>query len=221
MKRSELLARIDQAIAERPLLRHPFYRDWQAGTLRRERLQLYAAQYYVHVEAFPGHLEDLADRAKSDLRALILENLADEEDPAAPHPKLWRDFAAAVGVSGETLWTICPLPGIRRLVETYGEICRKRSLEEAVAALYAYEAQVPEISTSKMEGLRRHYGVSKAKGLAYFKVHEQADRVHRVAWRNWLERNTTTADEGRVLATTQEALKALWGALDAVQAAPC
>jgi pyrroloquinoline-quinone synthase len=221
-KRSELLARIDGAIAERSLLKHPFYRDWQAGTLRRERLRLYAAQYYVHVEAFPVHLEDLADRARGDLRVLVLENLAEEEDVVAPHPKLWRDFAAALGVSGETLWTISPLPGIRRLVETYRQICGERSFPEAVAALYAYEAQVPEISTTKMEGLRRHYGVNTAQGLAYFQVHEEADRVHRRAWRNWLEGNTATAtDEGRVLATTQEALKVLWGALDSVQAAPC
>jgi len=48
------------------------------------------------------------------LRALILENLADEDDAVAPHSKLWRDFAAAVGVSGETLWTISPLPGMQR-----------------------------------------------------------------------------------------------------------
>jgi pyrroloquinoline-quinone synthase len=92
MKRMEWVKRIDVAIAERDLLKHPFYRDWQQGTLDRPRLQLYAAQYYIHVEAFPLHLEELADRSKGALRALVLENLAEEEDAAAPHPKLWRDF---------------------------------------------------------------------------------------------------------------------------------
>jgi pyrroloquinoline-quinone synthase len=44
-----------------------------------------------------------------------------------------------------------------------------------VAALYAYEAQVPEIATKKIEGLRRFYGVTDAEGLAYFAVHEEAE----------------------------------------------
>jgi pyrroloquinoline quinone (PQQ) biosynthesis protein C len=45
MANTNLLARLDAAIAERNLLNHPFYKDWQAGKLSRESLQLYAAQY--------------------------------------------------------------------------------------------------------------------------------------------------------------------------------
>jgi pyrroloquinoline-quinone synthase len=225
MKRTEWVKKLDVAIAERNLLTHPFYQHWQAGTLSRARLQLYAAQYYLHVEAFPVHLAELAHRSKGALRALILENLAEEEDPAASHPKLWRDFAAAIGVSEETLWTSTPLPGIRLLIETYRQICNERSLAEAVAALYAYEAQVPEIAASKIDGLRRHYGVNAAQGLAYFTVHEEADKVHRAAWRAWLGScgNDLGQDgivaEEQVLATAGKALDALWGALDSVQEA--
>ena len=226
MNRTELLAQLDCAIRERSLLQHPFYQDWQAGTLRRERLRLYAKQYYLHVETFPMHLEALAGRSSGTLRALILENLSDEQDPAAPHPKLWRDFAAAVGVGGETLWTTVPLPGIRRLVETYREISQERPLAEAVAALYAYEAQVPEISTTKMEGLRRYYGATTDQGLAYFRVHEEADCAHRAAWRSWLENggngsegNNGDEEEEQVLVTARRALDALWGALDSIHQA--
>ena len=49
MANTELLAKIDAAIAEKSLLKHPFYQDWQAGKLSRKALQLYAAQYYKHV----------------------------------------------------------------------------------------------------------------------------------------------------------------------------
>lgn len=219
----ELLRRVDGAIARRNLLQHPFYQDWQAGTLSRKRLRLYAAQYYWHVEAFPLHLKALAKRASGVLGEIVRENLAEEENPAAPHPNMWRDFATAVGVNEEVLLTSPPLPGIENLVETYGRICAQGSSEVAVAALYAYEAQVPEIATAKMDGLRRHYNVTNSKGLAYFTVHEEADRVHRAAWRNWLEKNCsrTGLEESRVLATVGTALDALWGALDAVQAEPC
>jgi pyrroloquinoline-quinone synthase len=226
MNRREWLAELDCAIRDRSLLQHPFYQEWQAGTLSRERLRLYAEQYYLHVEAFPAHLQALAGRASGTLRAMILENLSDEQDPAAPHPKLWRDFAAAVGVKGETLSTVSPLPGMRRLIETYCEISRERPLAEAVAALYAYEAQIPEISSTKMAGLSRYYGVTTDNGLAYFKVHEEADRVHRAAWRSWLrngedgtDENDVEAEEEQILVTTRRALVALWGALDSVHEA--
>jgi pyrroloquinoline-quinone synthase len=215
MANTELLARLDAAIAEKNLLKHPFYRDWQAGKLSREALQLYAAQYYRHVEAFPKHLRVLAARTEGPLHRLIEENLAEEESPSGSHPKLWRDFAAAMGV-GEDDITCCPaLPGTQAVVEKFREICGDRPVAEAVAALYAYEAQVPEIATTKIDGLRKFYGFEDPEGLAYFTVHEEADKAHRAAWRSWLEEHAD-GNEDEIVATAQEALDALWGALDAV-----
>jgi len=215
MAKTELLARLDAAIAEKNLLKHPFYRDWQAGKLSREALQLYAAQYYRHVEAFPKHLRVLAARTEGPLQRLIQENLAEEESLSASHPKLWRDFAAAVGV-GEDDITCCPaLPGTQAVVEKFREICGDRPVAEAVAALYAYEAQVPEIATTKIDGLRKFYGIEKPECLAYFTVHEEVDKTHRAAWLGWLEKHAD-GNEDEIVATAQEALEALWGALDAV-----
>ena len=218
MKNSQLLDKIDAAIAEKSLHKHPFYQDWQMGKLSREALQLYAAQYYRHVEAFPKHLRVLAARTEGPIRDIVMENLAEEENPSRPHPKLWRDFAAALGVNEEDI-TACPsLPGTQAVLETFREIMGDRPVAEAVAALYAYEAQVPEIATTKIDGLKRFYGVSSPKALAYFEVHEVADKAHREAWRGWLEEHAD-ADEAELLATTNQALDALWGALDAVHCA--
>jgi pyrroloquinoline-quinone synthase len=219
MRNTELLNKIDAAIAEKNLLKHPFYQDWQAGKLSREALQLYAAQYYRHVEAFPKHLRVLAARTEGPIRDIVMENLAEEENPSRPHPKMWREFAAALGV-GEDDITCCPaLPGTQAVVETFREIVGDRPVAEAVAALYAYEAQVPEIATTKIEGLKNFYGVKSPEGLAYFEVHEQADKAHRAAWRGWLAEHAGGSEE-EILATTNEALDALWGALDAVHCAP-
>src|SRR6202022_4475494 len=201
MANPQLIARLDAAIAEKNLLKHPFYQDWQAGKLSREALQLYAAQYYRHVEAFPKHLRVLAARTEGPLQGLIRENLAEEENPAGPHPKLWRDFAAAVGV-GEDDITCCPaLPGTQAVVQKFREICGDRTVAEAVAALYAYESQVPEIATTKIEGLKTFYGITNPEALAYFTVHEEADKAHRAAWRNWLEQHAHDDSEG-IIATT-------------------
>lgn len=215
MANSELVARLDAAIAEKNLLKHPFYQDWQAGKLSREALQLYAAQYYRHVEAFPKHLRVLAARTEGPIQSIVKENLAEEENPSRPHPKLWRDFAAAVGV-GEDDITCCPaLPGTQAVVEKFREICGERSVAEAVASLYAYEAQVPEIASTKIDGLKKFYGIDSAEGVAYFAVHEEADKAHRAAWRGWLE-NHADGDDDQIVSTAKEALSALWVALDAV-----
>jgi pyrroloquinoline-quinone synthase len=120
-----------------------------------------------------------------------------------------------VGV-GEDDITCCPgLPGTQAVVQKFREICGDRTVAEAVAALYAYESQVPEIATTKMEGLKKFYGVTRPDGLAYFVVHEETDKLHRAAWRSWLEEHAS-GNEEEILATTNEALDALWGALDAV-----
>jgi len=92
--------KIDAVIAEKNLLKHPFLSGLQAGKLTRESLQLYARQYYKHVEAFPAALACVAARADESLKPVVMENLA-EKRIRAPHPKLWRNFAAALGVSEE------------------------------------------------------------------------------------------------------------------------
>jgi pyrroloquinoline-quinone synthase len=215
MANTDLLEQLDAAIAKKNLLNHPFYQDWQAGKLTRQALQLYAAQYYRHVEAFPKHLRVLAARTEGPIRKIVEENLAEEENPNASHPKLWRDFASSLGVEEDDI-TCCPaLPGTQNVVQTFREICGDRTIPEAVAALYAYEAQVPEIATTKIDGLKKFYSITQPGALAYFEVHEEADLAHRAAWRNWLLENANE-DHPEILATTNEALNALWGALDAV-----
>ena len=81
----------------------------------------------------------------------------------------------------------------------------------------AYEAQVPEIAATKIDGLRRFYGIERPEALAYFTIHEETDKLHREAWRGWLQEHAE-GSEDEIVATAQEALNALWGALDAVHA---
>ncbi len=210
-----LVTALDALIQKHHLLQHPFYQAWTKGTLTRASLQLYAAQYYKHVEAFPQHLRRLATRTEGELRSLIEENLAEEENPRLPHPKLWRDFAASLDVEGATLDSTQPLPGTQALVDTFQQISEQGTPTEAVAAFYAYESQVPEIATRKIDGLRRFYNITEPRSLAYFAVHEEADVRHRQAWRTWLAQQSDVDTEA-VLHGAERALRALWGALDAV-----
>jgi pyrroloquinoline-quinone synthase len=215
-----LLESLDALIEQYHLLKHPFYQAWTQGTLSRESLQLYAEQYYQHVRAFPENLKKLSARATEPLSGLVEENLAEEVNPAAPHPLLWRQFAESLGVSESAIDAAHPLPGIAALLDTFDEVATQGSVAEAVASFYSYEAQVPEIAAQKIAGLRRFYDVTEPRALAYFAVHQEADVRHRAAWRSWLE-SQEDIDTFSVLCAAERSLKALWGALDAVYPQAC
>jgi pyrroloquinoline-quinone synthase len=206
---------LDSLIEHHHLLKHPFYRAWTEGSLPKESLQVYAEQYYQHVRSFPENLKQLAARTSGKLAEIIEGNVSEELNPAAPHWVLWRQFAHSLGVSDSALDSARPLPGIAALLDTYEEAASQGSAAQAVACFYAYEAQVPEIATQKVAGLKRYYGISEPRALEYFTVHEEADVRHRSAWRNWLA-SEKGADSFGVLCAAERSLKALWGALDAV-----
>lgn len=215
-----LLESIDLLIEKHHLLKHPFYQAWTRGTLTKKSLGLYAEQYYQHVKAFPENLKQLAARTSGPVQAVVEDNLAEELDPSAPHPMLWRQFAESLGVTATSLDRVRPLPGIAALLDTYDEVATQGTTAQAVAAFYAYEAQVPEIATQKISGLRRFYGVTETRALAYFAVHEEADVRHRAAWREWLQKESAR-ETVSVLCAAERSLKALWGALDAVYPEGC
>lgn len=219
-KEKTMLESLDSLIEQHHLLKHPFYQAWTEGKLSKVSLQLYAEQYYQHVCAFPENLKSLASRTSGPLAEMVEENLAEELSPSAAHPKLWRDFAGSLGVSDASLDGARPLPGIAALLDTFDEVASVGTTAQAVAAFYAYEAQVPEIATQKISGLRRFYDINDPRALAYFAVHEEADIRHRAVWREWLS-SQTDADTFGVLCAAERTLKALWGALDAVYPQGC
>src|SRR5437867_13018367 len=94
------LEEIDNDIAAKHLLKHPFYLAWTRGELSKEALTDYARQYYHHVAAFPTYLS--AVHAKCDdqvTRKQLLNNLIDEEAGSPNHPELWLKFAEGLGVA--------------------------------------------------------------------------------------------------------------------------
>src|SRR4029077_18949403 len=139
-----LLESLDGLIDCYSLLKHPFYRAWNEGSLPRESLKLYAIQYYQHVRAFPENLRRLVSRTNGTLQELASDNLSEELDPRGPHPLLWRRFARSVGVSDAALDTARPLPGVGALLQVFDEVASEGPASHAVGAFYAYEAQVPE-----------------------------------------------------------------------------
>ncbi len=210
------------------MLTHPFYVAWTNGELSLDQLRRYAGQYLHHVLAEPTYLSAVhsntphfASDGSSDLsaRQAILENLVDEEMGPRNHPALWKRFAAALGLSEADLATVEPLPATRRLIATFTDLCRNRPYYAGLAALHAFESQVPEIATVKIDGLKRFYGFDDPSGFEFFTLHKDADVVHSATEWQLIERAADTPEkQAEVCVATTEACDALWAFLTDVYA---
>src|SRR4051812_42931705 len=208
---------IDRQIAAKHLLTHPFYLAWTRGELSKAALTDYARQYYHHVAAFPtylsaahSHCEDQATRRQ------LLDNLVDEEAGSPNHPELWLKFSEGLGLTNTDVQQTAKEPETTNLIDTFRSVCGEGSTPEGLAALYAYESQIPTICESKIDGLKKHYGFNDPEHYEYFSVHIEADRQHSAAEREMLAARTTDSNIGNVRTSVGRVLDALWEMLSGV-----
>jgi pyrroloquinoline-quinone synthase len=216
---SDLIARIQARIQEKSLLKHPFYQDWQAGKLTLDDLRVYAAQYYQFEANFPVMLSAIHTRCPdAATRQIILDNLWDEEHGERNHAFLWLQFAGALGLSKQDVESASVLPETKRLVDTLKEITSTGIYQEGLAAMYAYEHQVPAVATEKARGLREWYGLTSREATEFFDLHSGLDIVHSEGEaRGIAGKPLTPTQEAGVMRALDRALDALWGFLDGVQ----
>jgi pyrroloquinoline-quinone synthase len=213
----QYLSQIDSRIAAKHLLQHPFYLAWTRGELSREALADYATQYYHHVAAFPTYLSAVHSHCDDQAtRKMLLENLHEEEAGTPNHPELWLNFARSLGAGTSEVRQSEQRPETRGLVETFRSICRDGSVADGLAALYAYESQIPAVSESKIEGLRRHYSMNNPEDYRYFTVHIEADKKHAAVERELLKKWIEKAGFENMLASVDRILDALWSLLSGV-----
>jgi pyrroloquinoline-quinone synthase len=211
---------IDSKVAERAMLKHPFYQAWTDGTLPLDTLRAYARQYFHHVEAFPRAVSAVHSACpERDGRRMLAENLAEEEGVEAnkqDHASLWLMFACGLGETVE---------GVRRqslnretqgLIDTFRKLSRQ-SYAAGLGALYAYESQFPEVATAKIEGLIDRYGIADEETLRFFRVHQDADVEHSAVCRALLDR-LPEEEKAEAVAAGAELAGALWNFLSGVEA---
>lgn len=225
MNTAQFFDQLEASIAKYDLLCHPFYRAWAAGELTRDDLREYSCQYYHHVEAFPRYLAELALRLdEGELRRAVLANMCDEKGTAGlgtdsvPHSELWLDFVEGMGAS-RNMRGHEPLPEIDVLIADFHRVASDGTPEEALAAFYAYESQVPRVAKEKERGLREMYGADD-KTCGYFTLHATADVYHSNVWRKQLEsRITANPDAAQAaLHAAESTAKLLWQVLDGIEA---
>lgn len=208
------LQQIDSQIAAKHLLKHPFYQAWSRGELSLSCLQEYAKDYYQHVKAFPTYISAVhAGTEEMATRRVLLKNLIEEEDGSPNHPELWKQFVLALGVTEEELANHNPSEEMAQLIAQFRKICREGSSAEGIAALYAYESQIPEICHSKIEGLKTHYGMAHPKDWQYFSVHIAADQEHAAQERALLKKHLNSQNQEPIAQAVDQVLDKLWNFL--------
>lgn len=211
---------LDSRIAARHLLDHPFYQRWTAGTLTQEELRDYAGQYFHYAMAFPTFISAMhAQTDDIETRQLLLENLIEEEHGSENHPELWLRFCESLELDRETVRSGAANDATRTLIATMKSLARDGALHEGLAALYAYESQIPAVAKAKIEGLAQNYGITAERDIAFFSVHMDADVAHSQTSREILRDLCDTPEKtAQAEQAATRTLDALYGFLDSVTA---
>ena len=208
---------LNQKLDQYHLLNHPFYKSWNEGKLTKEIIKDYAEQYYQHVKAFPRYISATHSLCEDiEKRKILLENLNDEENRDADHPKLWKNFAIAMGADSKKIEEVKAEQFTKDLIDNFFKNGRS-TYAEGLASLYTYERQIPEIADTKIKGLKKFYGVNSKEGLEFFETHKKADVYHRVECEKLLDglsKEEQSAAEKAALSTA----KYLWNFLSGIAA---
>lgn len=206
---SQFIDKIKQKISDRHLLKHPFYQAWTHGELELSTIKEYAAQYYHHVNAFPRYISSIHSNCEDlSIRQQLLENLIEEEQGEENHPELWKRFGEGLGNTRAYMKSVKQMKETKALVSTFFNLTKDSPAHVGLAALLSYESMVPEVSESKIEGLKSFYNINDETSLQFFLVHIKADKIHREICFSLLDSICKTNEQ------KEDALQAVDSALD-------
>jgi len=222
MSDDEFFQELEARLAPYALLDHPFYQAWNRGELTLAQLREYAKQYYHLEAAFPRMVSAVHSRCPDfDTQQLLLENLNDEQWGSENHRELWLRFAEGLGLTRDEVIYSELLPSTLKTLETLQSLTSREDYREGIAALYAYESQIPQVARTKREGLEKFYGIDDPRAVEFFTVHEHADVVHSQTERDILTQCSTREEQIRALCAVEFSAGVLWGFLSGVYKEYC
>ena len=208
-----LIKRIDQIIEEKSLLKHPFYEMWSDGKLELDSLKGYSKEYYQLVKQVPQFMEPLVNDATPEMKDELIQNMKEE----AEHIPLWEKFAGSMGISESELQCYEGLEKTNKAVSDLDSLMN--SYDNGACAMYAFEKEIPQVSQTKLEGLKEFYGIDTKDATEYFEEHMTADIRHAASWEKVI--NDTKLDDSLMLSTAQKSVDAQNLLLDSCYEAYC
>lgn len=180
---SILIDEINDQIEKYSLLKHEFYQMWQKGQLSMDHLAGYSKEYFQLVKTVPILIENILKNNQNDkYTSIIKSNLDDERE----HLKPWINFSSYVGVKEEDLINFKSEELTNEAIDELIKLSES-SFEEGIAALYAFEKEIPKISDTKLIGLNQFYGIKDHKAQEYFDIHKEVDIYHSKVWEKILD----------------------------------
>jgi pyrroloquinoline-quinone synthase len=201
---------------------HPLWFKIQEGRLALPALRSFACQFFLQVVEFPRAVSALHSRcADRHERLKLAESLYEEEtgklSGTKPHPELFLDFCAGLGLDRAAVANTAPLPSTAALVQWFEYSTKILSFLEGVAAInLAAEGQVVGAFGPFARALQTHYGLSQT-AVTFWDVHELADAEHSDVGDHIVVRRATTADvQAAVRRAVQTSLAMWWQFFDGI-----
>src|SRR5690349_8148513 len=193
----ELRAMID---ARRTFGRHPLWRQIEDGGVPRSSLAPFVVQFFLQVREFPRAVSALHSSCPDAReRVELAESLYEEETGRisgcnVSHPELFIRFGEGVGLPRAAMVDGVPLPATAALIGWFEQSTREHPfIEGAAATNLAAEGQVPGTFGPFARALERHYGCTPEQ-VAFWDVHEHADREHSAIGDHVVVRMATTPE---------------------------
>jgi pyrroloquinoline-quinone synthase len=215
-----------------PAIQHPLLRAIALGEFRDlpGTITRFLREYYFYSYHFTQYLTAVMSRLeRPEHRSMLMPNVMEENgqmdeehnaelrragiEPsfvAAPHPELFRRFLAAIGLSREQILQQPPHLATMAWVDTFANLCRHGSQEQAVGALgLGTEGIVRHVYLELLQGIKKAWPQMTLKDRVFFDLHAHLDDEHAHVMRIiTIELCRTVAGRRRVAMGVLQALNA-------------
>ena len=179
-----LIETIDNEINRRSLLHHQFYTLWNEGKLSLNHLRGYSKEYFQLVKTVPELVLNIYKNfEKHNSNDYYLKSIKKTYLEELDHIEPWLKFSLSLGLEKNELLDYNGTNEVNLAIENLKNLCGS-SLIEGVSTMYSLEKELPQISNTKIEGLKQFYGINKQEDIKYFKIHEIADIEHANLWKS-------------------------------------
>lgn len=181
-----LIKIIDDQISKRSLLNHRFYILWREGKLTINHLRSYSKEYFQLVKAVPELVDNIHENLENyDPRNQYVKAVKNTQYEEYQHIEPWIKFAQSLGIEKQELLKYEGNNEVNLAIENLKESCLS-SIVEGASTMYSFEKELPQISKTKIEGLKKFYNIFSDEDITYFKIHQTADIEHARLWKTLL-----------------------------------
>ena len=196
---------VNREIEQRSLLKHPFYKAWTEGRLTTSHLKGYSKEYFQLVKSIPQFVQNIYNnKAIDDTRqeyyySNYLDSIKQIQQEENDHVSMWINFAVELGVDRKELLEYRGTDDVNQAIRNLNKLSCS-SIIHGASMMYSLEKEIPKISTTKLEGLEKYYGINNLNAINYFKIHQKVDIEHTKVWHDILTDhniNNTRIEEAR------------------------